>query len=79
MTLSKHTQNILRSPTHAASLAVGSFPPAANKPRVSLTGNVTIMDEDYVQDPSIRDCYVERHPDAKGWLPENPIFQHTVS
>lgn len=79
MPISRHSQNILRSPSHAASLTVWSTPPAASKARVSLVGNVTVLEaSSVVADPGIKDCYLKRHPDAKWWLPEDPDAPHTV-
>jgi len=47
---------------------------AANQPRVSLLGYIEpIAEEDKYQ--NLTECYVKRHPDAKYWLPGNPIHQ----
>ncbi|KAI0035471.1 pyridoxamine 5'-phosphate oxidase-domain-containing protein, partial [Vararia minispora EC-137] len=74
--ISRHSQNILRSPSHAASLSVWSEPPAASQPRVSLIGNVTILGQD---DPSLdplKECYLAQHPDARAWLPGDDEGAH---
>ena len=80
MPISRHSQNILRSPAHAASISIGSAHPAASRARVSLIGNVTIY-EDLHATPDrdrIEACYVARHPDARWWLP-GPNEPHIVS
>lgn len=59
-------------------MTVWSTPPAASKARVSLMGNVTMLDADLVAASGIKDCYLKRHPDAKWWLPEDPDAPHIV-
>ncbi|KAI5123671.1 hypothetical protein M0805_001700 [Coniferiporia weirii] len=76
MPISRHTQNILHSPTHSASMTVWSSPPAASKARVSLMGNVTFLDSRFAVDSGIRDCYLRQHPDARWWLPDDPDAAH---
>ncbi|KLO14605.1 hypothetical protein SCHPADRAFT_903139 [Schizopora paradoxa] len=76
MPISRHSQNILQSPSHAASVTVWSTPPAASKARVSLVGNVTMLDAGLVAASGIQECYLQRHPDAKWWLPEDPDAPH---
>ncbi|KAI0663493.1 pyridoxamine 5'-phosphate oxidase-domain-containing protein [Cubamyces menziesii] len=69
--ISRHSQNILHSPAHAASISIWSDRPAASRPRVSLMGNVTVF-PDLSRTPdlaSIQACYIAHHPDARWWLP----------
>ncbi|KAF8639524.1 hypothetical protein AX17_001429 [Amanita inopinata Kibby_2008] len=76
--ISRQSQNILHSPNHAASLSIMSEIPAAKNARVSLMGNVTIFKDtvDIPDLPSIRRCYLEKHPDAKWWLPDDDRAAH---
>ncbi|TBU51831.1 pyridoxamine 5'-phosphate oxidase-domain-containing protein [Dichomitus squalens] len=69
--ISRHSQNVLLSPTHAASVSVWSDRPAASRPRVSLIGNVTVFPvlEETPDREAIQACYVAQHPDARWWLP----------
>ncbi|KAI9062874.1 hypothetical protein FKP32DRAFT_1612125 [Trametes sanguinea] len=69
--ISRHSQNILHSPTHAASISIWSDRPSASRPRVSLIGNVTVF-PDLRLTPDlarIQACYLDHHPDARWWLP----------
>lgn len=79
--ISRHTQNILRSPGRTASLTMASSQPAASHARVSLMGNVTIFqDWDNVPDEeTIKACYLAQHPDARRWLPNDDDAAHIVS
>ncbi|KDQ53467.1 hypothetical protein JAAARDRAFT_39148, partial [Jaapia argillacea MUCL 33604] len=76
--ISRHSQNILKSPSHAASISIWSERPAANRARVSLIGNVTIyLDDDPVpQEEDIRKCYLSKHRDARWWLPGDEDAPH---
>jgi len=76
--ISTHSKNILRSPDRSASLSVTSDSPAARNARVSLIGNVTIFEreQDIPDLQFIRHCYLEKHPDAKSWLPEDDDAAH---
>lgn len=79
--ISRQSQNILLSPTHAASISVTADIPSARRPRVSLIGNVTIFKDGH-NIPNvdfIRRCYVEKHPDAEWWLPDDKNGAHVVS
>ncbi|KAI0081231.1 hypothetical protein K474DRAFT_1656712 [Panus rudis PR-1116 ss-1] len=69
--ISRHSQNILQSPTHAASISVGSEHPTASRPRVAFMGNVTVFRSlnDTPNKEEIQSCYLEKHPDARWWLP----------
>ncbi|KAI8993002.1 pyridoxamine 5'-phosphate oxidase-domain-containing protein [Trametes punicea] len=69
--ISRHSQNILRSPAHSASISIWSDRPAASRPRVSLIGNVTLFpDLSLTPDLArIQACYLAQHPDAWRWLP----------
>ncbi|EIW63296.1 uncharacterized protein TRAVEDRAFT_26623 [Trametes versicolor FP-101664 SS1] len=71
MPISRHSQNVLHSPVHAASLTVASASPAASRPRVSLLGNVTVFPVlgDTPELAAIQACYLAQHPDARWWLP----------
>ncbi|KAI0743561.1 pyridoxamine 5'-phosphate oxidase-domain-containing protein [Daedaleopsis nitida] len=77
--ISRHSQNVLLSPGHSASISVWSDNPAANRPRVSLIGNVTLFPEvsHTPERDSIQECYLAQHPDARWWLP-GPREPHTV-
>lgn len=79
MPISRHSQNIMHSLNHAASITVWSSPPAASRARVSLIGNVTVLHDESAGANGIRECYVEKHPDAERWLPENQDAPHQVS
>jgi len=75
--ISRHSQNILHSPTRSASISITSDNPAARKPRVSLMGNVTVFKDNNMPGiDSIRRCYLEKHPDAKWWLPGDKNGAH---
>lgn len=80
MPISRHSQNVLHSPVHAASLTVASASPAASRPRVSLLGNVTVFPVlgDTPELAAIQACYLAQHPDARWWLP-GPREPHVVS
>ncbi|KAI0358468.1 hypothetical protein OH77DRAFT_1184802 [Trametes cingulata] len=69
--ISRHSQNILHSPAHAASISIWSDRPAASRPRVSLIGNVTVFPvlSDTPDLANIQACYIAHHPDARWWLP----------
>lgn len=62
------------------SFSIMSDLPAANRPRVSLMGNVTIFDdEDSTPDLKATEaCYLDKHPDAKWWLPGGNRDAHSV-
>ncbi|KAH8119248.1 pyridoxamine 5'-phosphate oxidase-domain-containing protein, partial [Phellopilus nigrolimitatus] len=77
--ISRHTRNIMHSPSHSASITVGSSPPTASRARVSLMGTVTFLDSRFAVEEGIRDCYLERHPDARWWLPDDPDAAHMAS
>ncbi|KAF9501905.1 hypothetical protein BDN71DRAFT_1438640 [Pleurotus eryngii] len=76
--ISRHSQNILHSNHHAASLSVSSALPAARSPRVSLIGNVTVYTNTTVvpNRNAIQSCYLARHPDARWWLPDDDDAAH---
>ncbi|KAL5523897.1 hypothetical protein ACEPAG_8070 [Sanghuangporus baumii] len=76
MPISRHTRNIVHSPSHSASMTVWSTPPAASRARVALIGNVTILDTPLAVDSGIQDCYLQQHPDARFWLPDDPDGAH---
>ncbi|CAL1707611.1 unnamed protein product [Somion occarium] len=69
--ISRHSQNIIHSPTHSASISIGSEHPTASRPRVSLIGNVTVFNklDETPNRGEIESCYIAKHPDAKWWLP----------
>jgi len=76
--ISRHSQNILHSFNHSASLSISSQQPAARKARVSLIGRVTIF-QDVVNTPDediMAACYLQRHPDARNWLPKSKHQPH---
>lgn len=77
--ISRHSQNILHSPTHAASISVWSDPPTASRARVSLMGSVTIIPEGDVDEERLKQCYLIAHPDAQDWLPGDDEGAHVVS
>ncbi|GJE92227.1 pyridoxamine 5'-phosphate oxidase-domain-containing protein [Phanerochaete sordida] len=71
MPIARHSQNVLRSPTHAAAISIGPAHPAASRARVALIGNVTVF-ADLAAAPErarIEACYLAAHPDARHWLP----------
>ncbi|KAK0485763.1 pyridoxamine 5'-phosphate oxidase-domain-containing protein [Armillaria novae-zelandiae] len=76
--ISRHSRNILASPSHLVSISITSELPAAHKPRVSLLGNVTIFTDIEGVDnlKEIKKCYLEKHPDAKRWLPGDDDGAH---
>ncbi|KAF8628905.1 hypothetical protein AX15_003686 [Amanita polypyramis BW_CC] len=77
--ISRHSRNIMNTAGHTASFSFTSNFPAARNARVSLMGNVTIFKEarNVPNLPSIRRCYLEKHPDARWWLPEDENAAHT--
>ena len=48
---------------------------AANLPRFSLLGYLEKIDADESAAAGLADCFVNKHPDAKYWLPGNPIHE----
>jgi hypothetical protein len=77
--ISRHSQNIIRSPSHTASISIWSEPtPKASRARVSLMGNVTVFEDDaQIGDiEALQKCYLQSHPDARSWLPESPRAPH---
>jgi len=79
MPISRHTQNILTSAAHSASITVWSSPPSASRARVSLVGNFTVFRNESPSDvDELRECYLKSHPDAVDWLPENEEGPHTA-
>lgn len=46
---------------------------AANLPRFSLMGYLEKVDASEAEDKDFASCFVRKHPDAKYWLPGNPI------
>lgn len=76
--ISRHSRNILASPSHLVSISITSELPAAHKPRMSLLGNVTIFTDIEGVDnlTEIKKCYLEKHPDAKRWLPGDDEGAH---
>ncbi|KAI0344655.1 hypothetical protein BDW22DRAFT_1412427 [Trametopsis cervina] len=71
MPISRQSQNVLKSPTSSASISILSERPAASRARVSLIGNVTVY-KDLETAPdreAIQSCYLEKHPDARIWVP----------
>jgi hypothetical protein len=77
--ISRHSQNILHSPSRAASITVASEHPRASRARVSLIGNVTILSDSDESVPDIKACYLAKHPDARWWLPGDEDGAHLVS
>ncbi|KAF9505767.1 hypothetical protein BS47DRAFT_1306170, partial [Hydnum rufescens UP504] len=78
MGISKNAHHILASPTHAASITVQaplSHSPVT-KPRVALVGSVTVLGNDtaHADIQDIEECYLDRHPDSKFWLPGKSGF-----
>ncbi|KAF1944281.1 hypothetical protein EJ02DRAFT_452650 [Clathrospora elynae] len=45
----------------------------ASLPRFSLVGRLEDVDHEAVEKAGVMACYVEKHPDAKWWLPGNQI------
>ncbi|KAK0195377.1 pyridoxamine 5'-phosphate oxidase-domain-containing protein, partial [Armillaria mellea] len=76
--ISRHSRNILASPSHLVSISITSELPAAHRPRVSLLGNVTVFTDIEGVDnlTEIKKCYLEKHPDAKRWLPGDDEGAH---
>ncbi|KZV66432.1 hypothetical protein PENSPDRAFT_636956 [Peniophora sp. CONT] len=73
--ISRHSQNILHSPSHAASISVWSEPPSASQPRVSLMGNVTLLPFGSGEE-GLKECYLREHRDARWWLPGDDEGAH---
>ncbi|KAL5606394.1 hypothetical protein BROUX41_002811 [Berkeleyomyces rouxiae] len=63
--------------TEAAARAVPDTVPysAANLPRVSLMGYIQPIEPDETGPAQLAQCFVEKHADAKYWLPGNPIHR----
>ncbi|KAI0317175.1 pyridoxamine 5'-phosphate oxidase-domain-containing protein [Amylostereum chailletii] len=74
--ISRHSRNILHSPTRSASISVWSDPPAAAKARVSLMGTVEIMRTDDPDGQTLKECYLNQHPDAVEWIPGDDEGAH---
>lgn len=79
MPISRHSQNILRSPSHTASISITGEHPAANRARVSLIGSVTRFPgvNETPEREMIQACYLEKHRDARWWIP-GPREPHVV-
>ena len=78
--ISRHSQNILHSPVHFASITISSQIPAASHARVSLIGNVTVFQDlgNVPEEETIKACYLAQHPDASRWLPADDEAAHVV-
>ncbi|KAI0062409.1 hypothetical protein BV25DRAFT_1825385 [Artomyces pyxidatus] len=76
--ISRHTQNILHSPSHSASISVSSDPPAAARARVALMGSVTLLPDDSPESEALKDCYLAQHPDAVEWIPGDDEGAHVA-
>ncbi|KAI9056254.1 hypothetical protein LZ554_001181 [Drepanopeziza brunnea f. sp. 'monogermtubi'] len=50
---------------------------AASLPRFSLIGKLEPISPDLVQTLKLAKCYTDKHPDAKYWLPGNPVHTST--
>ncbi|KAH6914298.1 pyridoxamine 5'-phosphate oxidase-domain-containing protein [Coprinopsis sp. MPI-PUGE-AT-0042] len=74
--ISRHSRNVLHNVKHAASLSVTSESPRASKPRVSLLGEISIFTNTSSVPKEIQQCYVQRHPDSKWWLPDDDDAAH---
>ncbi|KAF9010496.1 pyridoxamine 5'-phosphate oxidase-domain-containing protein [Cyathus striatus] len=76
--ISRHSKNVLHSSRQSASISVTSEVPAASRPRVSLIGNITVFtNTSAISDLHlIKQCYLEKHPDAKWWLPDDDDAAH---
>jgi hypothetical protein len=78
--ISQHSKNILASPGQYASISITSNEPRADRPRVSLIGNLTLFPNvaDTPDRKAIHACYVEKHPDARWWAPGDEQKGHMV-
>ncbi|KZV88074.1 hypothetical protein EXIGLDRAFT_723016 [Exidia glandulosa HHB12029] len=77
--ISQNSRNILKSPTHAASVTVSSTPAAAANARVALLGSVEVLyDIDSESAAKLETCYTASHPDAAAWVPGAPDAPHKV-
>lgn len=77
--ISQNSRNIVKSPTHAASMTVATTPAAAANSRVALLGTVDVFYEiDSGTAAELAQCYTESHPDAAVWLPGVPNAPHRV-
>jgi len=47
----------------------------ANMPRFSLIGYIDAMPVGKVEEHNVKECFLERHPDAEAWLPGNEIHE----
>ncbi|TEB37402.1 hypothetical protein FA13DRAFT_1726492 [Coprinellus micaceus] len=76
--ISRHSKNILHASSHSASISVTSTIPAASRPRVSLLGNITVFTDIHSVPgrEAIQGCYLEKHRDAKWWLPDDEGAAH---
>jgi hypothetical protein len=77
--ISRHSQNILHSSDHSASITIASEHPRASRARVSLIGNVTILSDSGTNIPDLKACYLAKHRDARWWLPGDKEGAHVVS
>lgn len=82
MPISQSSRNILSSPKHSATITVRAHPARASNARVALMGNVTIFDGGHglarEETKGLADCFTNRHPDAKWWLPGREPAPHRV-
>lgn len=77
MGISQNARNILASNESAASFMIQAplSRSPVTKPRLSLIGNVTVIEQssfDAVLE--LEECYLDRHPDSKFWLPGKAGF-----
>ncbi|KZO93307.1 hypothetical protein CALVIDRAFT_540026 [Calocera viscosa TUFC12733] len=82
--IAQNNRNILASPGHSATLTVRVPDPIgerrgwdspASRGRVALIGNVTVTGKDGT---GVKDCYLEKHPDAEDWLPGGEDVPHNA-
>ncbi|KZS98441.1 hypothetical protein SISNIDRAFT_143529 [Sistotremastrum niveocremeum HHB9708] len=74
--ISRTAQNIQRSSNHSATFTMWADPPASSRARVALIGSVTPVPTGSYEQDGIDRCFVKRHPDARGWVPDAKHAPH---
>ncbi|KZT43633.1 hypothetical protein SISSUDRAFT_977925, partial [Sistotremastrum suecicum HHB10207 ss-3] len=77
--ISRTAQNIQRSSNHSATFTMWADPPASSRARVALIGSVTPVPTGSYEQDGIDRCFVKRHPDARGWVPDAKHAPHLAA
>lgn len=67
-----HPLNDYVNPRYPGGIALSPM----GSPRVNLKGKLKEVPKDPEKQLKLRNCFLERHPDSKWWLPSNLILPH---